>query len=131
MEHTRSIQWIAIPVLLENCIAIGASDAGIYVGQSRDIIVTNCEAYHNVAGIEIENCIRADVYDNNAHGNTGGILIFDMPGLTQDGSLVRVYNNKIKENNFRNFAPEGNIVGRSAPRDRCFGIGYQKGGDFQ
>lgn len=102
-------------VLLENCIAIGASDAGIYVGQSRDIIVTNCEAYHNVAGIEIENCIRADVYDNNAHGNTGGILIFDMPGLTQDGSLVRVYNNKIKENNFRNFAPEGNIVGEVPP----------------
>jgi parallel beta-helix repeat protein len=102
-------------VLMENCIAIGASDAGIYVGQSRDIIVRKCEAYHNVAGIEIENCIRADVYENNAHGNTGGILIFDMPGLTQSGSHVRVFDNVTKENNFRNFAPAGNIVGEVPP----------------
>lgn len=102
-------------VLMEKCIAIGASDAGIYVGQSRDIIVKNCEAYHNVAGIEIENCIRADVFDNLAHENTGGILIFDMPGLTQSGSQVRIHNNNVKENNYRNFAPEGNIVGEVPP----------------
>jgi len=102
-------------VLLDNCIAIGASDAGIYVGQSRDIIVKNCEAYHNVAGIEIENCIRADVFDNLAHENTGGILVFDMPGLTQSGSGVRVFNNRSHDNNFRNFAPEGNIVGEVPP----------------
>ena len=44
-------------VLIDNCIAIGASDAGIYVGQSENIIVRNSEAYHNVAGIEIENSI--------------------------------------------------------------------------
>lgn len=102
-------------VLMDKCIAIGASDAGIYVGQSRDVVVRNCEAYHNVAGIEIENCIRADVYDNLAHNNTGGILVFDMPGLTQNGSKVRVYHNKSKENNFRNFAPKGNIVGEVPP----------------
>ena len=45
------------PVLCENVIieeskAIGASDAGIYVGQSTNIIVRNSEVYHNVAGIE-------------------------------------------------------------------------------
>ena len=102
-------------VLLDNCIAIGASDAGIYVGQSRDVVVKNCEAYHNVAGIEIENCIRADVYDNLAHENTGGLLVFDMPGLTQSGSKVRLYHNKCIENNFRNFAPKGNIVGEVPP----------------
>ena len=102
-------------VLLENCIAIAASDAGIYVGQSRDIIVKNCEAFDNVAGIEIENCIRADVFDNYAHGNTGGILIFDMPGLTQSGNGVRIYNNLVEKNNLFNFAPEGNIVGEVPP----------------
>lgn len=102
-------------VLLDQCISIGASDAGIYVGQSRDVVVKNCEAYHNVAGIEIENCIRADVYDNLAHHNTGGILVFDMPNLTQSGNGVRVFNNMVKKNNFRNFAPEGNIVGEVPP----------------
>ena len=102
-------------VLLDNCIAIGASDAGIYVGQSRGVIVKNCEAYHNVAGIEIENCIRADVFDCYAHENTGGLLVFDMPGLTQSGSKVRLYHNKCIENNFRNFAPKGNVVGEVPP----------------
>ncbi len=102
-------------VLLDNCIAIGASDAGIYVGQSRGVIVKNCEAFHNVAGIEIENCIRADVFDCYAHGNTGGLLVFDMPGLTQSGSKVRLYHNKCIENNFRNFAPKGNVVGEVPP----------------
>ncbi|GIV35070.1 MAG: hypothetical protein KatS3mg031_2605 [Chitinophagales bacterium] len=102
-------------VLIENCIAIGASDAGIYVGQSRDVIVRACEAFHNVAGIEIENCLRADVYNNLSHHNTGGILIFDMPELTQSGNGVRVFNNTVRKNNYRNFAPEGNIVHEVPP----------------
>ena len=51
--------------MIEHCIAIGASDAGIYVGQSNNIIVRNCEAFQNVAGIEIENSIKADVHSNN------------------------------------------------------------------
>ena len=37
-------------VLIESCIARGASDAGIYVGQSKDIIVRYCKAFENVAG---------------------------------------------------------------------------------
>ncbi|MCU0326010.1 MAG: right-handed parallel beta-helix repeat-containing protein [Spirosomaceae bacterium] len=77
-------------VLIDGCEAIGASDAGIYVGQSRNIIVRNSRAYHNVAGIEIENSINADVYDNEATENTGGILVFDLPDLVQKkGGNVR------------------------------------------
>ena len=68
-------------VLIENCIARGASDAGIYVGQSKTIIVRNNKAFENVAGIEIENSLYADVYDNEAYNNTGGILVFDLPDL--------------------------------------------------
>jgi len=99
-------------ILIDGCIAIGASDAGIYVGQSRNIIVKNCEAFHNVAGIEIENSTNADVFDNYAHDNTGGILVFDLPDLeVKDGHNIRVYNNIVKENNLFNFAPPGNIVG--------------------
>ena len=102
-------------VLVENCIAIGASDAGIYVGQSDSVIVRNNEAYYNVAGIESENSRWVEVYNNYAHDNTGGILVFDMPGLTQTGHTTRVFNNKIISNNFRNFAPEGNVVATVPP----------------
>ena len=99
-------------ILIDGCIAIGASDAGIYVGQSKNIIVKNCEAFHNVAGIEIENSTNADVFDNYTHDNTGGILVFDLPDLeVKDGHNIRVYNNLVKENNLFNFAPPGNIVG--------------------
>jgi len=99
-------------VLIDGCIAIGASDAGIYVGQSQNIIVRNSRAEFNVAGIEIENSYFADVYNNVATNNTGGILIFDLPSLPQQGGHhVRVFNNQSVGNNTDNFAPEGNIVG--------------------
>jgi parallel beta-helix repeat protein len=56
-------------VLIDQCEAIGASDAGIYVGQSKDIVVKNSKAFHNVAGIEIENSLRAEVLIMR-HGKT-------------------------------------------------------------
>jgi len=100
-------------VLVEHCITVAASDAGIYVGQSKNIIVRFSEAFDNVAGIEIENSTRADVYGNNVHGNTGGILVFDLPDLpVKEGRQVRIFDNIIKDNNLDNFAPEGNIVGK-------------------
>lgn len=100
-------------VLIEGCEAIGASDAGIYVGQSKDIIVRKSRAYHNVAGIEIENSLNAEVYENEATENTGGILVFDLPDLIlKKGGYTKVYNNHIHHNNFPNFAPKGNIVGK-------------------
>jgi len=100
-------------VLIEESIARGASDAGIYVGQSRNIIVRNCKAYENVAGIEIENSTDAEVYGNEAYNNTGGILVFDLPDLKiKKGSNCKVHDNIIRENNQENFAPKGNIVGK-------------------
>ncbi|QDT83573.1 parallel beta-helix domain-containing protein [Gimesia chilikensis] len=98
-------------VLIENCIAIGAADAGIYVGQSTDVVVRGSRAEANVAGIEIENTINADVYDNVVTNNTGGLLVFDLPGLPQkNGRHVRVFRNHIFKNNLANFAPKGNMV---------------------
>jgi len=98
-------------VLIEDSIARGASDAGIYVGQSRNIIVRNNIAERNVAGIEIENSFNADVFRNRSVDNTGGILVFDLPGLPQQGGhSIRVFENEIVSNNTPNFAPAGNIV---------------------
>ena len=97
-------------VLIEGSVVIGASDAGIYVGQSRNIVVRNNRAERNVAGIEIENSIGADVYGNTATGNTGGILIFNMPNLSQAGHGTRVYRNQVGANNLSNFAAKGAAV---------------------
>ena len=98
-------------VLIDGCVAIGASDAGIYVGQSRHIIVRRSRAERNVAGIEIENSFFADVHDNLATHNTGGILVFDLPNLPQQGGHdIRVFRNRIIDNDQPNFAPPGNIV---------------------
>ncbi len=97
-------------VLIEDSVAIGASDAGIYVGQSNNIVLRNNRAEYNVAGIEIENSFDADVYGNLATNNTGGILIFNLPGLSQQGARTRVFDNDVIANNTENFAPEGTIV---------------------
>lgn len=98
-------------VLIDEAVAIGASDAGIYVGQSSQIIVRNSRAEYNVAGIEIENSTFADVHNNVTTNNTGGILVFDLPNLpVQGGRNTRVYDNQVYANNTDNFAPEGNIV---------------------
>jgi parallel beta-helix repeat protein len=103
-------------VLIDGCVAIGASDAGIYVGQSKQIVVKNSKAMMNVAGIEIENSLYADVFDNVVTNNTGGILVFDLPDLIQkEGGYIRVFRNNVFENNHTNFAPKGNIVGRVPP----------------
>jgi parallel beta-helix repeat protein len=99
-------------VLVEDCVVTGASDAGIYLGQSDGSILRRNVATNNVAGIEIENTFNADVYENTAKNNTGGILVFDLPGLPQKGGhAVRVFKNVIEANNTDNFAPQGNIVG--------------------
>ncbi len=99
-------------ILIDDCYVYGASDAGIYVGQSKKVIVRNSLVEGNVAGIEIENCINADVYGNTAKDNTGGILVFDLPNspVINNGSTCRVFNNTIESNDLKNFAPAGNIV---------------------
>jgi len=96
--------------LIEGVIAIGASDAGIYVGQSRNVVVRDSRAEYNVAGIEIENTVDADVYNNVATNNTGGILVFNMPNLSLEGVRTRIYNNQIFDNNTANFAAPGGAV---------------------
>jgi parallel beta-helix repeat protein len=98
-------------VLVSHSEVSGASDAGIYVGQSAKITVRNSVATDNVAGIEIENSRDAIVTQNYVSRNTGGILVFDLPGLpVMGGGNVLVTNNLVAGNNTPNFAPPGNIV---------------------
>lgn len=102
-------------VLIEECEAIGSSDAGIYVGQSDSVVIRNNKAWHNVAGIESENSRWVEIYSNEAWDNTGGLLVFDLPGLTQTGHHTRLYSNNIHDNNHSNFAAPGNVVASIPP----------------
>jgi parallel beta-helix repeat protein len=98
-------------VLVDRVTAKGASDTGIYVGQSQNVVIENSHAEGNVAGIEIENCFNVDVHDNVSTHNAGGILVFDLPGLPQmGGHSTRVFKNEVVMNDTPNFAPKGNIV---------------------
>ena len=98
-------------ILVDGVKVTGASDAGIYVGQSDRITVRNSIAEANVAGIEIENSRNALVAHNIATRNTGGILVFDLPSLpVMGGGNVIIENNLVVANDTPNFAPPGNIV---------------------
>lgn len=99
-------------VLIENTIVSGIADAGIYVGQSHGpIIVRDSEVFDNVTGIEIENSTNAEVYNNHAHDNTGGILVFLLPNNpSKVGYNTQVYDNLIENNNLPNWGEEGSTV---------------------
>jgi parallel beta-helix repeat protein len=98
-------------VLVDGCKVSGASDAGIYVGQSKAITVRYNFVENNVAGIEIENSRDALVTGNLVTRNTGGILVFDLPNLpVMGGGNVLIRQNLVVDNDTPNFAPKGNIV---------------------
>jgi parallel beta-helix repeat protein len=92
-------------VLIEGCAAYAASNAGVYVERSRNVIVRHCEVEENVAGIAIANSVGADVDGNTATGNSGGIVLFNTREATQPGDAVRVFGNQVFKNNLGNFAP--------------------------
>lgn len=105
-------------VLLDEVEAYYASDAGIYVGQCVNAIVKNSRAFYNVMGLEIENTVNADVYNNIAEKNTGGMLFYDLNTNTIVSRNVRFYNNRMVNNNTENFSRAGIV--QSVPA----GVGF-------
>ncbi|MDX1497155.1 MAG: parallel beta-helix domain-containing protein, partial [Salinisphaeraceae bacterium] len=105
--------------IVEDCISIGSSDVGFYVGQSQDIIVRNNLAFHNVQGYEFENTDNSEMHDNIATQNAGGFLAVDLPGRTRYGDANRFYRNQVFDNNIDNFAPKGTIAA-AVPRGTGF-----------
>ncbi|MCX2745888.1 right-handed parallel beta-helix repeat-containing protein [Mangrovivirga sp. M17] len=98
-------------VIIEECESMGSSDAGVYVGQSENVIIRNNIVYQNVAGIESENSDNVQIYGNEVYDNTGGILVFNLPGLSRYGRNIKVYENNVYNNNRKNFSVPGAIVG--------------------
>ncbi len=100
-----------VGVTIEGCSVTGATDAGLYVGQSKDIVVRGNRAYGNVTGIEIENSVDVLVEDNDVWDNAGGILVFALPNVPSKVSRgCRVVGNRVLDNNHVNFADPTAIV---------------------
>ena len=92
-------------VLVERVEASGVDDAAIYAGQCRDVIIRDSIAHGSVLGIEIENTINGQAYNNHVYNNTLGILVTVLPQLTSKVSVdTKVFNNLIEDNNHVNFA---------------------------
>jgi parallel beta-helix repeat protein len=73
----------------------------------------------NVAGLEIENSIDAFVHNNYATTNTGGLLVFKLPGLPLQESRDHVVSHNVSDaNNTDNFASGGAV--QAIPRGTGF-----------
>lgn len=95
-------------VIIERMDVTGVDDAGIYAGQCENVIVRDSAAYGNVLGIELENTLGGEVYNNHVYDNTLGILIVLLPQLTSKISAdTFVHDNLVEANNHENFAPSG------------------------
>ena len=113
-------------ILIEESEAIGASDAGIYVGQSNTAIIRKNRAIYNPFGYEIEN-VRSGEYDSNlAECNTGGFLVYDLDGLTQYGDRTRMLNNIVRMNNSYNVAEHPGLVKEVPPGTGMITLGYDR-----
>ena len=113
-------------ILIEDSESIGASDAGIYVGQTNTTIIRNSRAAFNVFGFEIENVQGGEYHDNIAECNTGGFLVYDLDGnLRQYGDRTRMYRNTSRNNNTYNFT-EGGFVANVPPGSGMITLSYDR-----
>lgn len=112
-------------ILVENAESVGASDAGIYVGQTNNAIIRDSRAAYNVFGFEIENVQGGEYANNVAECNTGGFLIYDLDGLRQYGDRSRMYGNRAINNNTYNFT-SGGFVGNVPPGSGMITLSYDR-----
>jgi parallel beta-helix repeat protein len=91
----------------------GTTDGAIYVGNSRNVAITDNVVKDATIGIEIENSTSITVQDNLATANSSGIVAFVLPGLpiprTEDVVITR---NVVSHNNLPNpVAPDAGAQG--------------------
>jgi parallel beta-helix repeat protein len=112
-------------ILVDSSESIGASDAGIYVGQTSIAKITNSRAAYNVFGFEIENVRHGEYSDNLGECNTGGFLIYDLDNITQYGERTIMHDNIVRKNNTYNFT-EGGFVANVPPGSGMVTLSYDR-----
>ena len=99
---------------VDNSFASGSNDTGIYIGQAHDVLIDHSVATGNVSGFEIENSSNVLATDNEAYGNTGGMLSFTLPNLdVKSNHDNEIANNNIHDNDKANTCvdPEDAVCG--------------------
>jgi cytochrome c peroxidase len=92
-------------VLMERIEATLMNDAAIYAGKSENVVIRDTLTYGNVIGIELENTVNGEIYNNIARDNTVGIFVDLLPQLPSKVSLyTKVHDNVVENNNGENFA---------------------------
>ena len=91
-------------VVVDSVYVQGASEAGIYIGQSEKGRISNSTVTGNVAGIELENTRNIVVTGNEMTGNSVGLLVSEIPDIQKGGGPILIESNKINDNNLENFS---------------------------
>jgi cytochrome c peroxidase len=103
-------------VLIERIEGTLMNDAAIYAGKSENVVIRDTLTYGNVIGIELENTVNGEVYNNHAHDNTIGIFIDLLPQLPSKVSMyTKVHDNITENNNGENFGKPGTAVSLIPP----------------
>jgi parallel beta-helix repeat protein len=94
--------------------ASGHADAGLYIGQSSDVVIEHNDVRGNVIGIEVSNSVRIRARHNHAEDNTIGILAILLPPSPfrqfLEASHLEISHNRVQSNNRPNFAPPGDLA---------------------
>jgi len=99
-------------VMAGNVVTGTSLDAGIYVGQSDNVLITGNVVHGNLLGIEIENSRGCSAVANEAFGNSFGIFVDILPFLernTQERAFVAF--NSVHDNNRANSADPEDLLG--------------------
>lgn len=97
--------------VIENCVASGAREAGIYLGQSSSAEIRGNHVSGNVIGIDVENSSRVAILDNTVVGNSVGIVVSARPRLMKEQSaVINLAGNAVEGNDLASFAVPDSYV---------------------
>lgn len=93
-------------LLLDQISLAGATETGIAVQRSRDVIVRASQIEQSLIGIDLRNVQRGDLYDNQILLNGLGVRVINALDSTVSGYSVRIFDNDVQRNNRSNPASE-------------------------
>jgi hypothetical protein len=102
--------------LIQDCVATGAGDGGLYPGGSADTPgrhsteIRNCKAFHNAIGLSATQADHVWVHDTEFYDNALGIgsdSETDHPNYPENDMVLE--RNKIYDNNLNPYAPDSDL----------------------
>lgn len=89
--------------IIQDCLFNSAINCGLLISESINGVVRFSEFMENSIGVKIVNSSLIDVHSNNIFDNAGGIALMSLPDLSISKSKkIRLFDNIIKNNNFKN-----------------------------